>query len=111
MAIGLVAGLLSGLLGVGGGLAMVPAMVYLLRFGQHEAHGTSLAAILPIALSAVIVFGAADRVHLVGGLLLALGSIPGARVGATWMRRIGEGRLRVAFGAFLVIVAIAMAFR
>jgi uncharacterized membrane protein YfcA len=108
LAIGLVAGLLSGLLGVGGGLVMVPAMVLFLRFSQHEAHGTSLAAILPIALAAVLVFGSADRVNVPAALLLAVGSIPGARLGAAWMRRLSELRLRRLFGLFLIGIAIVM---
>ncbi|MBA3727772.1 MAG: sulfite exporter TauE/SafE family protein [Actinobacteria bacterium] len=107
-AVGLAAGVMSGLLGVGGGLVMVPAMVGLLGFTQHQAHGTSLAAILPIAAAAVVVFGTAGSVSVVGGLLLALGSIPGARLGATWMRRLPERTLRLGFGVFLLVVAAAM---
>ncbi len=106
--IGLVAGTLSGLLGVGGGLVMVPAMVLLLRMPQHDAHATSLAAIIPIALAGVLIFGNAQSVSTGGGLLLVVGSIPGARLGAMLMRRLDERRLRFAFGVFVIAVAVAM---
>lgn len=106
--IGLVAGTLSGLLGVGGGLVMVPAMVLLLRMPQHNAHATSLAAIIPIALAGVLIFGNAQSVRTGGGLLLAVGSIPGARLGAMLMPRLDERRLRFAFGVFVIAVAVAM---
>lgn len=107
-AVGLAAGVMSGLLGVGGGLVMVPAMVGLLGFTQYQAHGTSLAAVLPIAAAAVAVFWTAESLNLAGGLLLALGSIPGARLGATWMRRLPARTLRFGFGALLLAVAVAM---
>jgi uncharacterized protein len=90
---------------------MVPALVGLLGFTQHQAHGTSLTAILPIAAVAVVMFGTAESVNVAGGILLALGSIPGARLGATWMRRLPERTLRLGFGAFLLVVAAAMLLR
>jgi uncharacterized membrane protein YfcA len=109
LALGLLAGVFSGLLGVGGGLIMVPGMVLVLRTRQHVAHATSLAAIVPTAVAGVVAFGKASAVDWRIGLLLAAGAIPGARIGAKTMQRIPAERLRVVFGVFVILVAIVMA--
>jgi uncharacterized membrane protein YfcA len=110
VAIGAAAGLLSGILGVGGGILMVPALVVLIGFGQHRAHATSLAAIIPIAAVGAFVFGRADNVDLLAGVVLAAGSLLGVQVGAHLMNRLSDARLAVAFGLFLVGLALAMFF-
>jgi len=110
VAVGTVAGLLSGLFGVGGGILMVPAMVILVGFGQHRAQATSLAAIVPIAAVGAFVFGRSDSVDLVAALLLATGSLLGVQAGARLMNRLTDERLSRIFGAFLVVVALAMLF-
>ena len=110
-AVGLAAGVASGLLGVGGGLVMVPLMVLLLGVSQHEAHATSLAAIAPIAAAGALVFGSSGRSEPAVALLLGLGSVPGAVLGAELMRRLGERRLRAAFGLFLLVVGALMVVR
>lgn len=110
-AVGLAAGVASGLLGVGGGLVMVPLMAMLLGVPQHEAHATSLAAIAPIAAAGAWVFGSSGRAEPGVAMVLGLGSIPGAVVGAELMRRLGEARLRALFGLFLLVVGLLMAMR
>lgn len=110
VAIGAAAGLLSGILGVGGGVLMVPALVMTIGFGQHRAHATSLAAIVPIAAVGAFVFGRADNVDLLAGVVLAAGSLLGVQVGANLMNRLSDARLAVAFGLFLVGLALAMFF-
>lgn len=110
-AIGLAAGAASGLLGVGGGLVMVPLMVLFLGIPQHEAHATSLAAIAPIAAAGALVFGSSGRSEPAVAIFLGLGSVPGALIGAELMRRLGERRLRTAFGLFLLLVGALMAVR
>ena len=107
-ALGLLAGVLSGLLGVGGGLIMVPGMVLALRLRQHVAHATSLAAIVPTAVAGALAFGKASSVDWKVGLLLAAGSIPGARAGALVMRRIPDAQLRTVFGVFVIVVGIVL---
>lgn len=106
--IGLVAGILSGLLGVGGGLIIVPGMVLLLRTRQHVAHATSLAAIVPTAVAGALAFGKASAVDWRIGLLLAAGSIPGARGGATLMTHVPGKQLRIIFGLFVVVVGVIL---
>ena len=107
-ALGLLAGVLSGLLGVGGGLIMVPGMVLALHLRQHVAHATSLAAIVPTAVAGALAFGKASSVDWRIGLLLAAGSIPGARAGALVMRRIPAAQLRMVFAVFVIVVGIVL---
>lgn len=110
IAIGVAAGLASGLLGVGGGTVMVPLLVAWAGFSQHRAHATSLAAIVPIAAVAGGVFALDDVAEYGTAALLALGALAGAPLGARAMAAIGERSLEAAFGAFLVAVGLAMVF-
>lgn len=107
--IGVLGGLLSGLLGVGGGVIMVPALVLWAGYGQRDAHAISLAAIIPISAVAVATYGAAGEVSLGAALALALGAAVGARIGAGALTRISEDTLQLAFGAFVVVAALLLA--
>jgi uncharacterized membrane protein YfcA len=106
--VGLLAGALSGLLGVGGGILMVPAMVMLLGFTHQRAQATSLAAIAPIAALGAIVFGRTANVDLAAAGLLIGGSLVGVQAGARLMHRMSNERLSLVFGAVLVAVAISL---
>ena len=108
VAIGVVGGVLSGLLGVGGGVIMVPLLVLWAGYGQREAHAMSLGAIIPISIAGILTFGLAGRVHWPDAVALAVGAIAGARLGAGLLTRIDERTLKIVFGCFLVAVAIAM---
>ncbi|MDQ3765920.1 MAG: sulfite exporter TauE/SafE family protein [Actinomycetota bacterium] len=103
---GLVAGLTSGLLGVGGGIVMVPMLTMGLAFTQHRAHATSLAAIVPIAAVAAVTYAAHGEVDYQVAAFLATGSLVGAPLGARLMARSGEGALKAMFGILLLSVAI-----
>ena len=110
--IGAAAGMLAGLTGVGGGVFLVPLMVGLLVMVQHQAHGTSLAVIFPIALVGAITY--AIYGHILGNvdwgviLGLALGGIVGVVLGARLMMRVPARQLRWTFGIFLVVVGTFM---
>jgi uncharacterized membrane protein YfcA len=108
-AIGICGGLFSGLLGVGGGVIMVPLLVFWGRYGQRDAHAASLGAIIPISAASVITYGAAGEVRVKEALALALGAIAGAQIGARALARADERMLKLAFGGFLVLVAALMA--
>jgi uncharacterized protein len=107
--IGLGGGLFSGLLGVGGGVVMVPLLVLWAGYGQRNAHAISLGAIIPISAAGVITFGAAGEIRVWEALALAAGSIAGAQVGAGLLARIDERLLKLIFGSFLVLVAVLLA--
>lgn len=103
--IGLAAGVSSGLFGIGGGLIMVPALVFFLGFTQHKATGTSLAVLLPpIGLAAVIEFYRHGHVDLRAALVIAAGLFLGAWLGARFASKLTGPHLRLLFGVFTVLV-------
>ena len=110
--IGAAAGMLAGLTGVGGGVFLVPLMVGLLAVAQHQAHGTSLAVIFPIALVAAITYAIHGHIlgHVDWGLFLGLvlGGLVGVVLGARLMVKVPSRQLRWMFGAFLVFVGVYM---
>jgi len=108
VAIGVATGLAGGLLGVGGGFVMVPAMVTLLKTPQREANGTSLAVIVPVAIVGATVLGRGHQVDLEVGIALAIGAVAGALVGAGLTRRLSDTGLRRAFGIIALTVAVVM---
>jgi uncharacterized membrane protein YfcA len=111
LVIGVVGGAFSGLLGVGGGIAMVPLLVLWAGYGQRDAHATSLAAIIPIACVGVLTYGLAGEVHYAAGAALAAGAVVGARLGTEALSRLSERRLKVSFGVFLIAVAVSIVVR
>lgn len=106
--IGLLAGLLSGLFGVGGGTVIVPFLVLFLTFNQRLAAGTSLAAIVPTATVGVISYALHDSVAWIPGLLLAAGAVVGAQIGTWMLPRLSLTVLRWAFVGFLVAVIVSL---
>ena len=108
VAIGLGAGLMSGYVGVGGGFIMVPLMLSLIHIPMKLASGTSLIAILILAIPGTIENGIAGNIDYVVGLSVAIGSIPGAILGAMLVKRVPERALRFIFGGFLIIAAIVL---
>jgi hypothetical protein len=106
--IGLAAGLLAGLLGVGGGILMVPAMVLLLGFDQHVAQGTSLLVIIPAALTGSYTHYRNGHLVLREAMILAIGGIIGAAVGALFALSIPEDLLQRMFAGLLLVVGLRM---
>ena len=96
---------MSGLLGVGGGVVMVPLLVLVAGLSQHQAHATSLAAVILMGAVGAATFAAGGEVDFEIAAYLAAGSLVGAPLGARLMAGISEGRLKIAFGAFMVLVA------
>jgi uncharacterized membrane protein YfcA len=109
--IGGAGGVLSGLLGVGGGVIMVPLLVLWAGYRQRDAHALSLGAIIPISLASVVTYGAAGKVRVGYAVALAAGSIVGARLGAGFLARIEERPLKIVFGLFLGVVSILLVVR
>lgn len=110
IAIGLGAGLLSGLFGVGGGTVIVPMLVLLLAYDQRRAAGTSLAAIIPIASVGVVSYALHDAVAWIPALILAAGAVIGAQIGTALLPRISQTALRWGFAAFMVVVIVGLFF-
>lgn len=108
MGIGLTAGLLSGLFGVGGGTVIVPLLVVLMGFDQRRAAGTSLAAIVPTASVGVISYALSGSVEWIAALILAAGAVVGAQIGSRLMPRISQRALRWGFVVFLLVVLVSL---
>lgn len=106
--VGLAAGLLSGLFGVGGGTIIVPGLAMYAGFDRKLATGTSLLAIVPTSIVGALAYGAAGDVSVVTAAVLALGAVVGAQLGAWMLARISQRALRWAFAAFLAVVAVQL---
>jgi hypothetical protein len=106
--IGTLAGLFSGLFGVGGGVVMVPLLILLLKLGERQATATSLAAIVLIAGAATITHGAYGTVHVVEGLVVGLPALAGVLAGTALQQRIPARRVSLLFAVLLVAVALSM---
>jgi uncharacterized membrane protein YfcA len=109
MAMGVVAGLFSGLLGIGGGVVMVPFMNGLLHLPLKRSIGTSLVIIMIMVIPGTIVHAALGHIDWLIFLWLTIGVIPGALIGSRWTVRANERTLRIVIGSFLFVVALAYA--
>jgi len=111
VAIGTLAGLFSGLFGVGGGTVIVPLLILWLGYGEHRAVGTSLAAIVVIAAYAAATQAAYGHVHFLDGVLVGVPAIAGV-VAGTWLAQRLRGRaISLGFAALLVAAAVEVVVR
>jgi uncharacterized membrane protein YfcA len=101
-------GFVAGLFGVGGGILIVPALVLVLGMEQRLAHGTSLAAIVPIAVAGVAGYVPSGSVDLGAAAILVGGAALGAVAGTHALHRLPHRVLRVAFSAYLVATAVSL---
>ena len=109
--VGLVVGMISGVVGIGGGVLFVPALIWLLGMDQHKAQGTSLAALLaPVGIFAFMEYYRKGNADLRVGLLLAAGFLVGGYFGAVGAQHIPEVWLRRIFAVTLVAVGGRMWF-
>jgi uncharacterized membrane protein YfcA len=107
--LGLLVGVLSGIVGIGGGIMIVPVLVYFFHMNQHKAQGTSLAALLaPVGALAFWEYYKAGNVDLKAGLLIALGFLVGGYFGGLWAQQLPEIVLRRVFGTLLVMIGIRL---
>lgn len=106
ISLGLVAGILGGMLGVGGGIVMVPGLVLLLGMDQHRAHATSVATIVAIAAAGVVPFAMGGDVRWSHAGWMVIGSLTGAYFGARYVSRIPAVWLARAFVAVAFVTAI-----
>jgi uncharacterized protein len=104
---GMIGGLFSGLLGIGGGTVMVPLLALWLGEQQRRAHALSLAAIVPISLASLVVYGSAGQVDPVAAAALTVGGIFGARTGAHILARAPERPLKAAFACVMFVAAVS----
>lgn len=109
VAIGLVAGVLSGVFGIGGGVVILPALIYLAGFTQHRATGTSLAVLLPpIGFAAMWEYYRQDSVDVRAAMIIAAAVFVGGWLGAVVANRVSGPYLRLAFGVFVVVLGVSL---
>jgi uncharacterized protein len=107
--LGLAVGVLVGLLGIGGGVVLVPAMVYLLHMDQHLAQGTSLFILLPpVGLGALREYWKEGQVDWHAGILCALGMLVGGYLGGSLAVPLASRHLKGLFGCFLMLAAFLL---
>ena len=104
--LGLTAGVVSGVFGVGGAVVIIPGLVLLAKLPQHTAHGTSLAALLlPVGILGALEYYKRGQVNLPLAAVVAVGLLIGAYFGARLAGSMSDVMLRKAFGAFLLVVS------
>ena len=107
-AIATAAGAFSGMFGVGGGTVIVPLLILWFAYGEREATGTSLAAIVVIALVAALAQGAYGNVDLLRGALVGAPAAVGVILGTSLQQRLSERAISLLFAALLVVVAVEL---
>lgn len=107
-AIGLFAGLASGYVGVGGGFIMVPLMTSILHVPMKLTSGTSLIAVMILAVPGTVTQALLGNINWIAGIAVACGSIPGATLGAKLIPKVPERQLRFLFAGFLVVAAVLL---
>ncbi len=111
LCIGLLAGILSGLVGIGGGVVIVPALVYFMSMSQHQGQGTSLAVLLlPVGILAVYNYYQAGHVDVKSSLIIAITFVIGGYIGSKIAISMDQNMLKKVFGIFMLLLSIKMIF-
>jgi uncharacterized membrane protein YfcA len=109
--IGIIAGILSGMFGIGGGIIIVPALVYLCGFSQLKAQGTSLAILLPpVGIFAFIEYYKKGQVNLQAGALIVIFLVIGSVFGSKLAQNLPIDVMKKSFGILMFIISIKMIF-
>lgn len=109
--IGLLAGFMSGVVGIGGGIVMVPALVYWVGMSQHQAQGTSLFVLMaPVVAVAVFNYYKAGNVDVKSALVIMVTFVIGSFFGSKIAQQIPEKILKIVFGSLMIVVALKMIF-
>jgi hypothetical protein len=106
--IGFLAGIFGGLVGLGGGVIMIPLMVSFPRLTQHQAHGTSLMALVFTGIAGSVAYGLQGTVDITASVLIAVTAMVTARPGAHFAHSLPEWKLKRSFGGFLILVSYLM---
>jgi uncharacterized membrane protein YfcA len=109
--IGLFAGIASGFIGIGGGVVMVPALVYIMGLSQHEAQGTSLILMLPpIGILAVMNYYKAGQVNIWYGVIIAIAFVIGGYFGSKFALKMSPNKVKLIFGILMLYISFKMIY-
>lgn len=109
--LGLIAGIASGFLGIGGAVIIIPALIFIWGLTQHQAQGTTLALmVLPIGLLAALKYYFEGHVNIPMAAFICIGFFIGGLIGATLVQPVPDPILKKIFGGFLLIVGARMIF-
>lgn len=109
--IGIVAGILSGMFGIGGGVIIVPALMYLCGFSQLKAQGTSLAILLPpVGIFAFIQYYKKGQVNIQAGVLIVIFLVIGSAFGSKLVQNVPMDVLKKSFGILMILISLKMIF-
>ncbi len=108
--VGIAAGFMSGVFGVGGGILIAPGLVFLAKMNHRIAYGTSLAAVLPIALSSMITYWTHDHIDWPVVACLTAGALVGAVIGTHFLNVVSQSVLAIGFSTLLIASAIRLFF-
>ena len=109
LTVGIFAGLLSGFVGVGGGVVIVPALVFFLGLTQHQAQGTSLfILVLPVGILAVMNYSKTSNINWTYGIIIALAFIIGGYLGSKLSLKLSPSIVKLAFGIIMAFVSIKL---
>ena len=111
LTLGIIAGILAGMFGIGGGTILIPALVFLFGLSQHQAQGTTLAIMVPpIGLLAAIRYYYSGNVKLDIAAFVCIGFFLGGLIGAHFIQGVPESILKKMFGVYLAFIAARMIF-
>lgn len=106
--IGLFAGLINGLFGAGGGLLVVPSLIYIVDLEEHKAHGTAITIILPLCIISTFIYFNNNLIDLSTAALVAIGSTFGGYIGARTLRHVPNNILRKSFSILIIYISLRM---
>ncbi len=110
--VGILAGLLSGFVGVGGGIVIVPAMIYFLHMTQKDAQGISLAVLLlPVGILGVMNYYKAGHINFSYSLIIAIGFVAGSYFGSKYALKLPEHKVKFLFGILMLLIAVQMLWK
>ncbi|HRD38974.1 MAG TPA: sulfite exporter TauE/SafE family protein [Bacteroidia bacterium] len=109
--VGLLAGILSGMVGIGGGIIIVPVLVYFLQFSQHKAQGTTLFMfLLPIGILGVMNYYKAGYVDFKTAIIIGSTFVIGSYFGSKWSISLDQKTVKQIFGVIIVLLGLKMIF-
>jgi len=110
--LGLIVGIISGVIGIGGGIFIVPSLVYFFNFSQHQAQGTTLALLIPpIGILAALTYFKQGHVNIKVAILIAAGFFIGGLIGAIFANSISSPILQKIFAVFTILIGLFMLFK